>query len=50
VRAPEHVSGFISAWAASWIILAMFLGAAAAGFTFHIQLSRLVVQWEDQRQ
>jgi hypothetical protein len=50
VRAPEHVAGLISAWVASWIILAMFLGAAAAGFTFHVQLSQIVVQWEDQRQ
>ena len=49
-RAPERAAGFIGAWVASWIILAMFLGAAAAGFTFHVQLSQIVVQWEAQRQ
>lgn len=44
--APARRSGVISAWAASWIILAMLAGASATGFAFHARLSQIVDRWE----
>jgi len=39
-------AGLISAWAASWIMLAMLAGASAAGYVFRGQLSQIVDRWE----
>lgn len=38
--------GLMSIWAASWIAMAVCLGASAAAFTFHVQLSNLISRWE----
>ncbi|HKT81096.1 MAG TPA: hypothetical protein VJP86_12805 [Vicinamibacterales bacterium] len=42
-------NGFISVWAASWLLLATCLSVSVAGFAYHNELSDLLARWEDSR-
>lgn len=42
----NEVVGYLSAFAAAWLILATLSGATAATFVFHRRIAQVVVQWE----
>ena len=49
LRVRKDAVGVMSAWAASWMVLATCLSASAAGFAFHVELSDMIGRWEQQR-